>query len=91
MDLIKKLIDLVVYYRKDESAGIPYWQDKTLWGLVVGILAALFARFTGVVVSNDIQIALVTAGAGIGNMLSSRTGIKKAPTPVKEPDLPNLM
>lgn len=91
MDLIKKLADLILYYREDESKGIPYWQDKTLWGLVIGILAALYARFTGVVVSNDVQLALVTAGAGIGNMLSSRTGIKKVSAPRKEPDLPNIM
>lgn len=84
--MVKQLIELVYYYRAGQAAGKPYWQDPTVIGLIVGILAAQFAKYMGVAVSADLQVAIVSVVTGIGALLSPQTGIKKLPAPASKAD-----
>ena len=48
MDLIKKLIELAYYYRTDEAAGKPYWEDPTVIGLAVSLIAVALTKAAGI-------------------------------------------
>ena len=82
MDLIKKLIELAYYYRTDEAAGKPYWQDPTVIGLVVSLIAIGLARAAGVNLDADLQLKIVGVVTGIGALLSPHTGVVKHPAQV---------
>ena len=79
IDLIKKLVELVYYYRQDEAAGKPYWQDPAVIGLVVSLAATELAKYMGVTLDGDLQVKIVGVVTGIGAALLPHTGIKKAP------------
>lgn len=79
MDLVKKLIELAYYYRTDEAAGKPYWQDPTVIGLVVSLIAVALARAAGINLDADLQLKIVGVVTGIGALLSPHTGVVKKP------------
>ena len=82
MDLIKKLIELVYYYRTDEAAGKPYWQDPTVIGLIVSLIGIALARAAGITLDADLQLKTVGVITGIGALLSPHTGVVKHPAQV---------
>ena len=93
-DLLKKLFDLVVYYRRDEAAGKPYWKDPACIGLVVSIAATELAKYAGVNIGSDLQLKIVGAITGIGALVSPQTGVVQHKPANVEPDkdkLPNLL
>jgi uncharacterized membrane protein len=79
MDLVKKLIELAYYYRTDEAAGKPYWQDPTVIGLVVSLIALALAKAAGINLDADLQLKIVGVITGIGALLSPHTGVVKHP------------
>ncbi len=81
MDLIKKLIELVYYYRTDEAAGKPYWQDPTVIGLAVSLIGVALLKFAGVNINSDLQLKIVGVITGIGALLSPHTGVVKKQVP----------
>ena len=86
MDLIKKLIELAYYYRTDEAAGKPYWQDPTVIGLVVSLIGIALARAAGITLDADLQLKIVGVITGIGALLSPHTGVvAKAASPPTHP------
>lgn len=80
MGLIKQIIELVYYYRKDQGEGIPYWKDTTLIALVVSILATQAASHFGMNIDSKLQTEIVAVVTGIGALFSPHTGIKAKPT-----------
>jgi hypothetical protein len=86
-DLLKKLLDLAIYYRKDQAAGKPYWQDPAFVGAAVGISGTCLAKWAGVDISGDLQAKIVGAATGIGMLFSPHTGIvsKPADKPAETP------
>jgi uncharacterized membrane protein len=79
MDLIKKLFDLIVYYRQDEAAGKPYWRDPAVIGLVISLLATVLLKWAGIDIDSGLQLKIVGVITGIGALVSPHTGIAKAP------------
>lgn len=91
-DLIKKLFDLVVYYRKDKASGKPYWLDPTVIALVVSIGATELAKYAGVIITPDLQLKIVGVITGIGALLSPHTGVVAKASPKRDPpaDIQNI-
>jgi len=79
MELIKKLIELAYYYKTDESAGKPYWEDTKLVGLIVGMIATETAKFLSVSIDADLQLKIVAVFVGLGALADKRTGLAKHP------------
>jgi uncharacterized membrane protein len=79
MGLIKNLIELVYYYRKDQAAGKPYWQDPTVIGLVVSLGATEALKYLGVNIGPDLQLKIVGVLTGIGALVSPQTGVVQDP------------
>ncbi len=79
MELIKKLIELVYYYKKDSISGLPYWQDPTLIGAALGVVCTELAKVYGLHVDADLQLKIVGVITGVGALLSPHTGIKQKP------------
>jgi hypothetical protein len=88
-DLIKKLFDLVVFYRKDKAAGKPYWTDPTVIALAVSIGATELAKYAGVNIGSDLELKIVGVITGIGALLSPHTGVVAKP-PAKAASPPDL-
>jgi hypothetical protein len=81
LGLLSKILDLLLYYRKDKQAGKPYWLDPTFVGLAISILGIVLARWTGIELDSDLQLKIVGVVTGIGALVSPHTGLieKKAP------------
>lgn len=79
MDLIKKLIELVYYYRVNQATGEPYWQDPAVIGLVMSLTATELAKYFGLVVDPALQLKIVGVITGIGALVSPHTGIAQHP------------
>ncbi len=79
MDLIKKLIELVYYYRKDKGEGKPYWRDPAAVGLVVSLISTALLKYANVAIDSDLQLKIVAAATGIGALFSPHTGVKEKP------------
>ncbi len=75
MSLIKQMIELVYYYRKDQIAGKPYWRDPAVIGLVVSLAATELAKYAGVNIDADLQLKIVGVVTGIGALVSPHTGV----------------
>jgi hypothetical protein len=89
--MIKDLIEAVYYYREDSAKGVPYWHDTTLIGIVVGVVCAAVAKYTGAVVDPNLQGAMIGVITGIGALLSPHTGIMAKPTAkIEEHNLTSL-
>jgi uncharacterized membrane protein len=79
LDLIKKVIELVYYYRKDQAAGKPYWQDPAVIGLVVSLGATEALKYLGVDIGPDLQLKIVGVITGLGAVVSPHTGVVQHP------------
>jgi uncharacterized membrane protein len=97
-DLLVKGFDLIIYYKKDQAVGRPYWEDTKLVGLVVGMVATEITKLFGVEISADLQIKIVAAAVGIGALFDGNTGIAQEPVekavnaakPVQETNLTQI-
>ena len=79
MDLVKKLIELVYYYRQDQAAGKPYWNDPAVIGLVLSLVATEIAKYFGLVIDPALQLKIVGVITGIGALVSPHTGVVQRP------------
>jgi hypothetical protein len=85
MGFVKKLIELVYYYRDDEAHGKPYWRDPAVIALVVSLLATGLAKWAGVEIDDKLQTEIVSVATGIGALFSPHTGIVRVPDSKPEP------
>ncbi|MGA2401448.1 MAG: hypothetical protein ABSG91_07050 [Syntrophobacteraceae bacterium] len=79
MNFVKQIIELVYYYRKDQAAGKPYWQDPAVIGLVLSLGATELAKYFGVAIGPELQLKIVGVITGIGALVSPQTGIQQHP------------
>lgn len=79
MVLIKKLIELVVYYRTDSAKGMPYWKDPTLVGAAISLASMALVYITGINIDLALQLKISGVIIGIGAAVSPQTGIMRHP------------
>jgi hypothetical protein len=85
MDAVKKLIELIYYYQKDQNAGKPYWKDPVVVSLIVSFAATELMKYAGIHVDADLQLKIVGVVTGIGALFSPHTGVVARPPAKVDP------
>ncbi len=82
--MLGDVLKLLYMYEGDQINHRPFFLDRGFLAAAVAFGASIYAKYMGVQIDPDLQVAIVTVIAGIAHLTQSHVGFVAKPDPATE-------